>query len=89
MALEVQTIVNNAHEYPITCVSLNRARSELYSGSQDNLIKVRMNYSIGNTYPLLTSRRVTRICIIISTVKCQSFASNNGSYNLVGSVVKH
>jgi len=40
MALEVQTVVNNAHEYPITCVSLNRARCELYSGAQDNLVKV-------------------------------------------------
>eukprot|EP00959_Pyramimonas_sp_CCMP1952_P297155 6216632-Pyramimonas_sp.AAC.4 len=54
MALEVQTVVNNAHEHPITSITYNRARCELYSGAQDNLIKVRMYYRIGIVRSILT-----------------------------------
>ena len=40
MAMEVWRVVPDAHGEPMMCVACNRARSELYSGGQDGLVKL-------------------------------------------------
>ena len=40
MAMEVWRVVPDAHDEPVMCVACNRARSELYSGGQDGLVKL-------------------------------------------------
>ena len=38
--MEVWRVVPDAHDEAVMCVACNRARSELYSGGQDGLVKL-------------------------------------------------
>jgi len=41
MAMEVDLVIDGAHDGKILCTAFNKAKNELYTGGEDHLIKVK------------------------------------------------
>ena len=41
MAMEVDMVIDGAHDGKVLCTAFNKARNELYTGGEDHLVKVR------------------------------------------------
>ena len=41
MAMEVDMVIDGAHDGKVLCTAFNKAKNELYTGGEDHLVKVR------------------------------------------------